>query len=195
MKVLCIVGSPRKDGNTNALIGHAASVLNEKGIETEIAYISDYQIAPCTGCRGCFKEGNAEEKKCVIQDDFLGLYNKMKHADGLIVGSPTYFGSATPNIMALLDRAGYLSFANGRVFDRKVGGTVAIARKAGHCFTNVQLLQWFMINGFIVPGSLYWNIALAGAAGARDLDEDEESVRNIKHFAGEMAWLLEKLHS
>jgi multimeric flavodoxin WrbA len=192
MKVLCIVGSPRKDGNTNALIGHAASVLKETGIDVEILHISDYQIAPCTGCRACFQE---EEKRCILQDDFEEVYRKMKNADGLIVGSPTYFGSATPNIMALLDRAGYISFANGRVFDRKVGGTVAISRRAGHSFTNVQLLQWFMINGFIVPGSLYWNIAIAGALGARDLDQDEEGVKNIKHFAGEMAWLLRKLNT
>jgi multimeric flavodoxin WrbA len=192
MKVLCIVGSPRKDGNTNALVGHAAGVLKEKGIDVEVLHVSDYRIAPCTGCRGCFK---GPDKKCVIQDDLEPVYNKMKEADGLIVGSPTYFGSATPDIMALLDRAGYVSFANGRVFDRKVGGTAAIARRAGHCFTNVQLLQWFMINGFIVPGSLYWNVALAGAQGAKDLDHDEDGITNIKHFAGEMAWLLKKLHA
>jgi multimeric flavodoxin WrbA len=190
MKVLCIVGSPRKDGNTNALIEHAASVLRGRGIETEVLQISDYNVAPCRACRGCF----GPDKQCAIKDDFVQVYEKMKAADGLIVGSPTYFGSATPNIMALLDRAGYVSFAAGRVFDRKVGGTVAISRRAGHNFTNVQLLQWFMINGFIVPGSLYWNIAIAGAMGVRDLDNDEEGVRNIKHFAGEMAWLLEKLH-
>jgi multimeric flavodoxin WrbA len=190
MKVLCIVGSPRKDGNTNALIRHAVSVLNEKGVETEIVQISDYRIEPCNACRACFI---GEKKQCVIKDDLEPLYNKMKEADGLIVGSPTYFGSATPDIMALLDRAGYVSMANGRVFDRKVGGTVAISRRAGHCFTNVQLLQWFMINGFIVPGSLYWNVAIAGAGGAKDLDKDEEGVKNIKHFAGEMAWLLGKI--
>jgi multimeric flavodoxin WrbA len=189
MKVLCIVGSPRKDGNTNALIGHAASVLKEKGIKTEVLHISDYKIEPCNACRTCFKV-----KRCTIKDDFKKVYGKMKKAEGLIVGSPTYFGSATPNIMALLDRAGYVSFAEGRVFDRKVGGTVAIARRAGHSFTNLQLLQWFMINGFIVPGSLYWNVAIAGELGARNLDKDEEGIRNIKHFAGEMAWLLGKLH-
>lgn len=194
MKTLCIVGSPRKDGNTNALINHATSVLNEKGVETEVLQISDYTIAPCTGCRACFKQ-EADEKRCVIKDDFEPVFGKMKEADGLIIGSPTYFGSATPDIMALLDRAGYISMANGRVFDRKVGGTVAISRRAGHCFTNVQLLQWFMINGFIVPGSLYWNIAIAGAAGEKDLDKDEEGVKNIKHFAAEMAWLLGKIHS
>jgi multimeric flavodoxin WrbA len=191
MKVLCIVGSPRKDGNTNALTGHAVSVLKEKGIETEVLHVSDYKVFPCTGCRGCFR---SENKQCVIRDDFEKVYEKMKSVDGIIVGSPTYFGSATPDIMALLDRAGYVSFANGRVFDRKVGGTIAIARRAGHCFTNVQLLQWFLINGMIIPGSLYWNVALAGAGGAKDLEKDEEGIRNIKHFAGEMAWLLRKIH-
>lgn len=189
MKVLCIVGSPRKDGNTNALMGHAVSVLKEKGVDTEVLQISDHKIAPCTACMGCFKGG-----KCTIKDDFEPVFKKMKDADGLIVGSPTYFGSATPDIMALLDRAGYTSFAQGRVFGRKVGAPIAIARRAGHNFTNAQLVQWFLINGFIIPGSLYWNIALAGAKGARDLENDQEGINNIKHFAGEMAWLLDKLN-
>lgn len=189
MKVLCIVGSPRKDGNTNALIGHAVSVLKEKGIATEVVQISDHKIAPCTACMACFKT-----KGCSIKDDFEGVFKKMSEADGLIVGSPTYFGSATPDIMALLDRAGYTSFANGRVFGRKVGGPIAVARRAGHNFTNAQLIQWFLINGFIIPGSLYWNVALAGAKGARDLENDQEGINNIKHFAGEMAWLLEKIN-
>ena len=189
MKVLCIVGSPRKDGNTNALIGHAVSVLKEKGIATEVLQISDYKIAPCTACRACFKT-----KECSIKDDFGAIFKKMREADGLIVGSPTYFGSATPDIMALLDRAGYTSIAMGRVFGRKVGGAIAIARRAGHNFTNVQLVQWFLINGFIIPGSLYWNVALAGANGARDLENDQEGINNIKHFAGEMAWLIEKIN-
>jgi multimeric flavodoxin WrbA len=188
MKILCIVGSPRRDGNTNALMGHAVSVLREQGIAAEVLQVSDHRIDPCNGCRTCF-----DTKECAIQDDFAPVFMKMKEADGIIVGSPTYFGSATPDIMALLDRAGYVSMASGRVFSRKVGGAIAVARRAGHNFTNVQLVQWFLINGFIIPGSLYWNVALAGAGGARDLDNDQEGINNIRHFAGEVSWLLKRI--
>jgi multimeric flavodoxin WrbA len=115
----------------------------------------------------------------------------MVEADILVVGSPVYFGSATPQIMALLDRAGYVSRANGNLFERKLGGPIAVARRAGQNFTFAQLLMWFMINDFVVPGSTYWNVGLANEPGK--VLEDEEALRTADRFAENLAWLGERL--
>ncbi len=117
----------------------------------------------------------------------------MVDSDGFIVGSPVYFGSATGEITALLDRAGYVARQNGHLFSRKVGGPVAVARRVGQNFTLAQLLMWYMINGMIVPGSTYWNIAFGRQKG--DVINDEEGIKTIRTFAENIAWLLKTINS
>jgi len=187
MKILAISGSPRVNGNTDTLLKLALGVLSEKGIETEFISLAGKKMLTCTACMGCKKE-----PRCVLEDDFEPIFQAMKISDGFIVGSPVYFGSATPELMALLDRAGYVSRYNGHVFSRKVGGPIAVARRIGQNFTIAQLLMWYMINGMIVPGSTYWNIAFGREKG--EVLNDEEGVRTIRTFAGNIAWLLEKIH-
>jgi multimeric flavodoxin WrbA len=131
------------------------------------------------------------EPRCILEDDFDPVFRAMREADGLIVGSPVYFGSATAELVALLDRAGYVSRHNGHFFARKVGGPVAVARRIGQNFTVAQLLMWFMINGLIVPGSTYWNIAFGRDRG--EVLGDEEGVCTIRNFAENIAWLLERI--
>jgi len=188
MKAVGIVGSPRKDGNTEFLVNEALDTLKNEGIEVELISLRGKKLEPCNACYAC-----REQKKCVLDDDFEPIYIKMVEADAIIIGSPVYYGSATAETMALLARAGVVAGQTGKVFSRKVGGPIAIARRAGHNFTYAQLLFWFMINDFIVPGSTYWNVALAGAGGKRDIRDDEEGIRTVRRFAENVAWLLNKL--
>jgi hypothetical protein len=116
---------------------------------------------------------------------------KMVRADIIVVGSPVYFGSATPELMALLDRAGYVGRCNGGLLSRKIGGPITVARRAGQNFTYAQLLFWYMINDMVVPGSSYWNVATARDPGA--VNEDAEALRTIDRFADNLAWLAAKL--
>ena len=183
IKMLAISGSPRTGGNTDQLLKIALNVLETNGIETEFVTLAGKTILPCTACMGCRKE-----PRCTLEDDFDPVYRAMLSADGFIVGSPVYFGSATPQMLALLDRAGYVARQHGNSFNRKIGGPVAIARRAGQNFTYAQLLMWFMINGMIVPGSTYWNIAFG--RGKSEVLEDEEGIATIKTFAENCAWLL-----
>lgn len=187
MKVIAISGSPRKGGNTEQLLRAALDVLGERGFETELIPLAGKSILPCNACMAC-----RDENRCTVRDDFDAVYRKMLSADGIIVGSPVYFGSATPEMMSLLDRAGYVSRHNGNLLARKVGGPVAVARRAGHNFTVAQLMIWYMINGLIVPGSTYWNIAFGREKG--EALHDEEGVRTIRNFAENIGWLLGKIH-
>ncbi len=186
MKILAISGSPRKGGNTDTLLGVALDELEKHGADTEFISLAGKTIAPCTACMGCTKE-----PRCVIGDDFDAVFEKMLASDGFIVGSPVYFGSATAEMTALLDRAGYVARKNGDLFSRKIGGAVAVARRIGQNFTLAQLLMWFMINDMVVPGSSYWTIAFGKGKG--EVTDDTEGVESVRRLAENIAWLGEKL--
>jgi len=185
MKMLGIVGSPRKGGNTEILVSEALRVLQEEGLETEMIRLADYRVEPCDGCLACRSLG-----ECTQDDDFAPLFDKMVASDGFIVGSPVYFSGPTPQVLALLHRAGYLANAVGRPFERKVGGPMVVARRAGQNFALAQLLFFFLYHGMIVPGSTYWNMAFGREPG--EVANDGEGLRTVRNFASNVAWVLRK---
>src|SRR3989304_4583231 len=115
MKAIGIVGSPRKHGNTEKLIGHCLQAIAEEGVETEIIPLAGLQISGCTACGYCHDHPG----ECSVKDDGRPIFERMKAADAIIVGSPVYFGSATALVKGLLERAGY---CNRGAFAGKVGG-------------------------------------------------------------------------
>ena len=186
MKALGIVGSPRKQGNTELLTAHALKAISEEGIETELVSLAGLDIRPCTACMAC-----QQEERCSIKDDLWPVYLKMKEAEGIILASPVYFGSATALIKATMERCGYISRWNGEIFKGKVGGPLAVARRAGKNFTFAQLTLWFQILGFYIPGSTYWNVAIARDKG--EVTHDTEGMQTAWNFGKNMAFLIKKL--
>ncbi|MDH5441969.1 MAG: flavodoxin family protein [Candidatus Bathyarchaeota archaeon] len=185
-QVLGIVGSPRVGGNTELLVTEALKAVEEEGAEIELVRLAGKEIKSCDGCVSC-----RETKSCHIKDDFAPVFEKMVEADGIIMATPVYFSSATPLIKALIDRAGYLSIARGRVFENKVGGAMAVARRAGQNFAFAQLLFFLLHQGMIVPGSTYWNVAFGGKKG--DVSNDEEGLATARNFGKKMVWLIRKI--
>jgi multimeric flavodoxin WrbA len=188
MHAVAISGSPRKNGNTDTLLERCLDGLGKQGISGEFIHLRDKTIKGCHACKTCARN---RDKRCNTRDDdFHPVFDKMLAADIIVVGSPVYFGSATPELMALLDRAGYVAKQNGGLFSRKLGGPIAVARRDGHNFTYAQLMFWFMINDMVVPGSSYWNVALALDPGK--VSEDTEALATVDRFAENLAWLAEK---
>jgi multimeric flavodoxin WrbA len=99
MKILGIVGSKRKNGNTSILVQKALEVAEKEGIETELIYLGDYTIKDCNGCEAC-----KDTYQCVIEDDMQKIYPLLLKADALILGSPTYFYNVTADMKAFIDR-------------------------------------------------------------------------------------------
>jgi len=186
MKVVGIVGSPRKNGNTEMLTAHTLRAIAEEGLDTELICLAGLDIRPCNACMVC-----REEERCSIEDDLFPVYLKMKEADGIILASPVYYGSVTALIKGLMERAGYLARHNGEPFSRKVGGPLVVARRAGHNFALAQLTFWFQILGMVVPGSTYWNIALGREKG--EVQNDEEGMKTAWNFGRNVAWAVKKL--
>lgn len=189
-KAIAISGSPRKNGNTETLLKRCLGSLEKSGIQTEFISLAEHTIKSCRACGLCRTLGNAT---CAITgDDFNGIFKSICDSDIIITGTPVHFGSATPDIMALLDRAGYVSRGNGNLLSRKIGGPITVARRAGQNFTYAQLLYWYMINDMIVPGSTYWNIAFAREVG--EVENDKEGIATIDRFTENLVWLAKKIY-
>jgi multimeric flavodoxin WrbA len=191
MNVVAINGSPREGGNTELLLQEVLGELRDEGIETEYIRIGGQTVRGCTGCRWCFE--HTEQKRCVFEDDFVNdCIGKMMTADAILLGSPTYFADVTPELKALIDRAGYVAIANDRCLKRKLGAAVVAVRRGGeiHAFDSIN--HFFLIQEMIVPGSIYWNLGIGRGAG--EVRDDEEGIRTMKTLGRNMAWLLHKLH-
>jgi multimeric flavodoxin WrbA len=191
MKVVGINGSPRKKGNTAILIEHVFRELEQEGIETEFVQLGGRQIRGCLSCYKCFEN---KDCRCANDKDVLNeILAKMVKADGIILASPTYFTNMTAEMKALIDRCGLVSSANGGLFVRKVGASVAVARRAGAVTTFDALNHFLLYNQMLVPGSCYWNVAIG--LGPGDVEKDEEGINIMKTLGKNMAWLMKKVNA
>jgi multimeric flavodoxin WrbA len=142
MKVLGIVGSPRKGGNTEIMIEEALAAAREEGAGTDIFLIYNKNIQGCDACGSCFQTG-----ACKIKDDMPELYKKMEAADAILFGTPVYFHSYTAQAKAIIDRT--FCYLRDRKLKGKVAAPVLALRKVGAGQTRVQLYGWFMSQGMI----------------------------------------------
>ena len=189
MKVIAFNGSAREDGNTSILIRYVLGELKKEGIETEVFNLAGKNIHGCRACRKCFEN---ENKQCVVKTDVLNeCIEKMIEADGIIMGSPTYFTDVSTEMKALIDLAGFVAKANGDMFRRKVGAAVIAVRRAGsvHAFSTIN--NFFLIGQMIIPGSDYWNMGIGRDKG--DVEGDEDGIATMKLLGVNMAWLIKRL--
>jgi multimeric flavodoxin WrbA len=189
MKVVAFNGSARKDGNTAILIHRVLDELEREGIETEVIQLAGQNLRGCTGCRRCRTNMN---QRCSRDDDFVNTcLEKMLAADGVLLGSPTYFSDVTTEMKALIDRCGFVAKSNADMFRRKVGAAVVSVRRAGSTHAFDTMNHFFTINQMIVPGSSYWNVGVGLEKG--DVERDVEGLQTMKTLGENMAWLLKKL--
>ena len=191
MKVVAFNGSARAKGNTTILLNVVLDELRKEGIETELVTLAGKTIPGCRACYQCFEKADGH---CVVTGDIVNdCIDKMRAADGILLGSPTYFSDITAGMKALIERAGMTSRANQDLLKRKVGAGVVAVRRAGaiHAFSSLNL--FFLIGQMIVVGSSYWNIGVGREAG--EVEKDIEGVQTMKVLGQNMAWLLKKLHT
>jgi len=189
MKIVAFNGSPRKGGNTEILIKEVFKVLEHNGIKTELIQVGGKKVHGCIACMKCRKKADG---RCHQDNDLLNrCIEKMVRADGIIIGSPTYFSDVTSETKALMDVAGYALRGTGNPLRRKVGAAVVSVRRAGAIHTFDSINHFFLINEIIVPGSSYWNIAIGREKG--EVLKDEEGLRTMRVLGENIAWLTDKL--
>jgi len=193
MKVIGISGSPRPDGNTSLLVREALNAIAEEGIETEFISLSDKEFNPCIGCNMCKETG-----ACQIIDDIDEILEKMKNADGIILGSPVYFGGVSAQLKMLMDRSRPLRI--GFQLKNKVGGAVAVgaSRNGGQETTIQQIHNFFLIHSMIVvgdndPTAHYGGTGVGKAPGDCKNDSSGlETARNLGKKMAEVVKLIKK---
>lgn len=190
MKVVAFNASVRKDGNTAILINRVFKELENEGIKTELIQFGEQRISGCIGCGKCSIN---KDKKCAVTDDLVNEYiGEMIKADGIIIGSPTYFADCSANAKALIERAGMVSRANDNMLMRKVGAAVIAVRRGGaiHAFDTIN--HFFTISEMIIVGSLYWNMGIGRQIG--EVEQDEEGLNTMAILGKNMTWLLKKIN-
>lgn len=186
MKVVAFNGSARKDGNTAILINYVLRELEKGGIETELVQLSGKNIRGCRACYRCFEN---RDQRCSVRDDFVNdCIQRMIEADGIVLGSPVYFSDVPAEMKALIDRAGFVSRANGNLYTNKVGLALVVMRRSGAFHTLDTMLHFLLGAEMIVPGR---GIAVGRDKG--DVEKDEEGLQMVKGLGQRMAWLLGKL--
>ena len=183
MKVLIINGSPRKNGNTGIALEQMEAVFAEEGIEVTSVQVGHEVVRGCVACNGCAKLG-----RCVYDDCVNQLAPLFEEADGLVVASPVYYGSANATLVAVLDRLFYSTH-----FDKtmKVGAAVACARRGGLTATFDELNKYFTISGMPVASGQYWNGVHGAAPG--QANEDAEGLQQMRTLARNMAFLMKSI--
>lgn len=191
MKVIAFNASPRKQGNTALLINKVLGVLEENGVETRSVSLAGSRLRGCTACMKCFER---RDRKCAVKSDALNEYvGLMAEADGIILGSPSYFANVTAEMKALIDRAGLVAFANPGLLRRKAGAAVAAARRVGSLQVLSQLNGFFSCFEMFTVGSNYPNMALGMDPG--DVASDAHGMETMRLLGENMAFLLGKLRS
>lgn len=190
MKVVAFNGSARPKGNTAIMLNLVLDELKSEGIETELVSLAGKNIP---GCRACYKCHDKADGHCVVTGDIVNeCIDKMREADGILLGSPTYFADLTAGMKALIERSGMTARANQHMYQRKVGAGVVAVRRGGAIHTFDSLNHFFLIAQMVVVGSVYWNIGLGREPG--DVENDAEGIGTMKTLGRNMAWLLKKIN-
>ena len=190
MKVIAFNGSPRKNGNTAAMLREVLKPIEAAGIATELVQVGGVLLHGCKACGACAEMKNME---CAQRDDPVnGWIQKMVSADGILFGSPSYFSGLTPELKALMDRAGFVAVMNGRAFARKVGAAVCVYRRAGGVNVMDQINHMMLMSRMIVPGSTYWNLGVGRLPG--EALNDAEALANMKDLGETFAWLIRRIN-
>ena len=185
MKVLAINGSPRKNGNTALLLHEVLAPLREAGWDVESVQLGGKKIQ---GCRGCGKCAELKNGRCVFDNDILNeLLQKMLAADAMILGTPCYFTDMSAELKALVDRAGYVAYVNGGLFQGKIGAAVVAAGRAGATHAYDSINHMFLMSKMLVPGSTYWNVGFGHAKG--EAAKDAFALENMWHLGRAIDWL------
>ena len=180
MKVLLLNGSPHAKGCTARALAEIGKVLEAEGVETELVHVGKEDIRGCLSCGFCMKNG-----RCVVKDLVNEVAPKLEEADGLVIGSPVYYGSPNGTLLSFLDR---LFYSTGFSKQMKVGAAVVSCRRGGNTASFDVLNKYFTISGMPVASSTYWN--QVHGFTAEDVEKDAEGLQVMRNLARNMAFLM-----
>ena len=180
-KVVLLNGSPKADGCTATALAEMISIFHEEGVDTELFHVGNKAVRGCISCGYCGKNG-----KCVFNDDLVNeVAAKFESADGLVVGSPVYYGSPNGTILSFLDRLFYSTSFSKQM---KVGAAVVSCRRGGNTASFDVLNKYFTISSMPVASSTYWN--QVHGFTAEDVKKDLEGLQSMRNLARNMSFMM-----
>ncbi len=182
-KILLLNGSPRADGCTGTALAEMIRIFEEEGMETETLQIGRQEIRGCMACGFCHKNG-----RCVLNDTVNEAAARFEAADGLVIGSPVYYGSPNGTLLSFLDRLFYSSSFPKYM---KVGAAVVSCRRGGNTASFDVLNKYFTISGMAVASSSYWN--QVHGFTAEDVEKDLEGLQTMRNLGRNMAFLIKAI--
>ena len=183
-RVLLLNGSPHAHGCTAAALAEMIRVFRDEGVETELIQIGHRAVRGCIACGRCGELG-----QCVFDDEVNRIAPLFAQADGLVVGSPVYYGSPNGTVLSFLDR---LFYSTGRIDKHmKVGAAVVSCRRGGNTASFDVLNKYFTISGMPVASSTYWN-QIHGFT-EEDALKDLEGLQTMRNLARNMAYMIRAL--
>lgn len=182
-KVLIINGSPHTKGCTARALEEMVKIFDSEKIETEIVQVGNKDIRGCISCGTCEENG-----KCVFDDLVNETAAKLKEADGLVIGSPVYYGSPNGSLLSFLDRLFYSTPFSKRM---KVGAAVVSCRRGGNTASFDVLNKYFTISSMPVASSNYWN--QVHGFTAEDVEKDLEGLQIMRNLARNMSFMIKAI--
>lgn len=186
MRVVAFNGSPRREGNTAILLRAVLAEVAARGGETELVQVGGRRIAGCRACLKCWK--NLDGRCAVKNDPINGWIAKAVAADGIVLGSPTYFSDVSAEMKAFIDRVGYVSKANGYLLRGRVGAAVASVARTGAVHALDTMHHLFLNAQMYVVGAGYMNSVTGRNPG--DVEEDAVGMQNMRDLGRNLAQVL-----
>lgn len=186
MKILLINGSPNQHGCTNTALQEIANTLNENGVDSEILWLGKQAMQDCIACFKCQETG-----KCVFDDLVNETADRMDEFDGIVVGSPVYYGGPNGRLTSFLDR--FIFSVDKKKIAGKLAASVVSCRRGGASGSFDRLNQYFLMTNMHVVSSQYWN--QVHGYTPEDVKKDAEGLQTMRTLAQNIAWLLKSIES
>lgn len=193
MKVLLINGSQHKEGNTKILLEKMATIYKKHNIETEIFYLGNNNLAGCFNCGLCFKKKDQKCHRKEGQDLINKGIQKIIESDGVVFGTPVHFGGMSSSLKSFLDRAFYVSTANGSLFSHRAAASIASVRRGGGTSTLDQVNKFIAYDSLIQIHGNYWPATHGALKG--EVEKDIEGIQTVEIIAENMSYVIKALNA
>ena len=184
-KILLINGSPNERGCTFTALSELEKTLNAEGVETELIYLGSGPMQGCTACMSCMSTG-----ECIFDDLVNDLTKRLDTFDGIVAGSPVYYGTPTGPLVAFLDR---FCLVNEYKLARKLAASVVSCRRGGATGAFMALNQKFLNCNMTIVGSQYWN--QVHGMKAEDVEKDPEGLQTMRVLGANIAWFVKNIEA
>jgi multimeric flavodoxin WrbA len=180
-KVLAVIGSPRRGGNTEILVSRIAEGAASAGATVEIVRLGDLRIRECDGCHACW-----QGRPCSKDDDMRALYGKIAASEIIVLGAPVYWYGPTALMKAFIDRFVYFNSEANRPMVRGKRAAVAVVLEETHEETWRPVVDFFQKSLGYLEMNLAGTVVAPGVGEKGAIRKDSQRLRDAYHLGASL---------